>query len=155
MLVARGQVITLIRPKKHSIHPAGTKPLQSLGQSNGVLTDGSTDVHILLNTIQSPSIANSSASASWIPVCLPKFNASGFVNAYIEFLRPPDDESNPSSPTTASEASQSAEVPDTNLQDQSVALVCISGGGDFESIRGWCNLATEVSSSTSGLLLKG
>jgi hypothetical protein len=26
ILVARGQVITLVRPKKHSIHPAGTCP---------------------------------------------------------------------------------------------------------------------------------
>lgn len=30
ILVARGQVITLVRPKKHSIHPAGTYPLSIL-----------------------------------------------------------------------------------------------------------------------------
>ncbi|KAL0069868.1 Vacuolar fusion protein mon1 [Marasmius tenuissimus] len=132
MLVARGQVITLIRPKKHSIHPA--------------------DVHILLNTIQSPSIANSPASASWIPVCLPKFNASGFVNAYISFLRPQEGESTPSSPTTTtSGASQNTEAPDTVHHDPSVGLVCISGGGDFEGIRGWCNSATERLTS-EGLL---
>ncbi|KAH9179232.1 DUF254-domain-containing protein [Lactarius sanguifluus] len=41
ILVAQGRVITLARPKKHSIHPA--------------------DLHILMNTAHSPSIVNSSA----------------------------------------------------------------------------------------------
>ncbi|KAJ6585164.1 vacuolar fusion protein MON1 [Mycena capillaripes] len=95
VLVARGRVITLVRPRKHSIHPA--------------------DIHILLNTIHAPSILNSPASASWIPVCLPKFNPAGFVNAYISFPR----------------------------KDDGIGLICISGGGDFETIRSWCDSATE------------
>nr|GAT60115.1 predicted protein [Mycena chlorophos] len=125
VLVARGRVISLVRPKKHSIHPA--------------------DIHILLNTIHAPSILNSPASASWIPVCLPKFNHSGFVNAYISFPRK-DDGLQVQTPAPA------AETPATSVSlslsrplDSGIALVCISAGGgtsDFESIRTWCDGVT-------------
>ncbi|KAG7088288.1 hypothetical protein E1B28_012300 [Marasmius oreades] len=122
VIIADGQVVTLIRPKKHSIHPS--------------------DIHILLNTIQSPSIANSPASASWIPVCLPKFNASGFVNAYISFLAPPEEDNTPASPETIVNAANTGAL-GFNPEEQSVVLVCISGGGEFEAIRGWCDQATQ------------
>lgn len=39
------------------------------------------DLHILLNTITAPAVANN--PASWIPICLPRFNSSGFLYAYI------------------------------------------------------------------------
>ncbi|TFK40673.1 trafficking protein Mon1-domain-containing protein [Crucibulum laeve] len=138
VLIAQDRVVTLIRPKKHSIHPA--------------------DIHILLNTIHSPSIYNSPASASWIPICLPKFNPTGFVNGYISFLRtddtanmqnhssprsttsqPLDDEQAVSTPTiTRSSPSQVVE-----LNDLGISMVCISGGGDFEVIKTWCDAATK------------
>ncbi|KAK7056936.1 Vacuolar fusion protein mon1 [Paramarasmius palmivorus] len=138
MLVAWGQVITLIRPRKHSIHPA--------------------DIHIILNTIDNPSISNSPASASWIPICLPKFNASGFVNAYISFLQPTAGQPTPAvtpavevpNPTVESaedSSSSSSGVLTVSTppeeDDHSVVLVCISGGGDFETIRSWCDSATQ------------
>jgi len=31
--------------------------------------------------------------------------------------------------------------------DSGIALVCISGGGDFDTIRGWCDTATQVRST--------
>uniref|UniRef100_D8PXI0 Vacuolar fusion protein MON1 n=1 Tax=Schizophyllum commune (strain H4-8 / FGSC 9210) TaxID=578458 RepID=D8PXI0_SCHCM len=101
VLMARGRVVTLIRPRKHSVHPA--------------------DIHILLNTVYAPSILNAPASTSWIPLCLPKFNPSGFVNAYISFLSRPD----------------------TTYDDPNVVLVCISGGAEFDVVRGWCDSACE------------
>ncbi|KAG6878090.1 hypothetical protein C0993_012417 [Termitomyces sp. T159_Od127] len=122
MLVAEGKVITLIRPKKHSIHPA--------------------DIHIILNTIHSPSIINSPASSSWIPLCLPKYNPSSFVNAYISFLPRDNEVPSPSSqlqPDSEPTPTQEHVIPlyatSTQLR---LALVCISGGGEVESIRGWC-----------------
>jgi len=139
ILVAEGKVITLIRPRKHSIHPA--------------------DIHIVLNTIHSPSILNSPASSSWIPLCLPKFNPSGFVNAYISFLRRDvtvEHEEATSAPT--SETGNAADLsinsgptptqrsvapPYATPTQSRIALVCISGGGEFDSIRGWCDTATQ------------
>ncbi|KAJ6621862.1 vacuolar fusion protein MON1 [Mycena sp. CBHHK59/15] len=131
VLVARGRVITLVRPRKHSIHPA--------------------DIHILLNTMHAPSILNSPASASWLPVCLPKFNPSGFVNAYISFPRKDDGlEAKPATPLSdakSDEHENTAVVPKSRYAphklDSGIGLVCISGGAEFETIRGWCDSATE------------
>ncbi|KAG8714724.1 Vacuolar fusion protein mon1 [Ceratobasidium sp. 394] len=59
------KVVTLVRPRKHSIHPS--------------------DLHLLLNTLSAPAL-RSSSSASWLPICLPKFNPKGFLYCYVSFL---------------------------------------------------------------------
>ncbi|KAH8104565.1 trafficking protein Mon1-domain-containing protein [Cristinia sonorae] len=148
ILLAQGRVITLVRPKKHSIHPS--------------------DIHILVNTIHAPSIVNSSASASWLPICLPKFNSSAFVNAYVTFMRHGQasvDDTAPMSPTVSasvqgeseetvvaqdgsvetegSEPSSTSERPPTPHHAPEFGLVCVSGQADFEAVRSWCTSVTE------------
>jgi len=143
VLVAQGRVITLARPKKHSIHPA--------------------DLHILLNTAHSPSIVNSSASASWLPLCLPKYNPSSFVHVFVTFLQsnPQTDPSapapehktksrinpsgDPPSSTTLVQEADSAETEPSPLDRGSnsgtdIGLICVTANGDFESIRAWCDV---------------
>lgn len=153
VLMARGRVVTLIRPRKHSVHPA--------------------DIHILLNTVYAPSIVNAPAATSWIPMCLPKFNPSGFVNAYISFLSRPDSApvhvsvagsdsasqsiapsshsgssssplpgSQPASPSRASFA-ESAPAEQPAYDDPQVVLACISGGADLDTVRAWYESATD------------
>ncbi|KZT73756.1 DUF254-domain-containing protein [Daedalea quercina L-15889] len=138
ILIAQERVITLVRPKKHSIHPS--------------------DLHVLVNTIYAPSIINSSASASWLPICLSKFNSSAFVNAYVMFLRRDADKTplTPSFPKAASPNSQNsdllsesdhrseivgnsdrASVPEKSAPE--IGLVCVSGSADFEAVRSWCD----------------
>ncbi|THH30723.1 hypothetical protein EUX98_g3458 [Antrodiella citrinella] len=153
VLIAQGRVITLVRPKKHSIHPS--------------------DLHILINTIHVPSIMNSSASASWLPICLPKFDPAAFVNAYVTFMRPRSDSSEPvaspiPSPSVFGSVHGDAEEPVPRDQDSNagqdtapasstaqsiltapetapvdVGLVCVSGQADFEAVRSWCTSVTE------------
>lgn len=91
VLVAQGRVITLVRPKKHSIHPS--------------------DLHILINTVQSSSSVNSSAAASWLPICLPKFNPAAFVNAYVTFLRRKDDDTITATQTPTLPSTESSSGP--------------------------------------------
>ena len=126
------------------------------------------DLHILINTIHSPSIMNSSAAASFLPICLPKFNAAAFVNAYVTFLRRTEGSS--ARPETRDDASITASTINENADQHSVAesrnidadevslaessktaaarieigLVCVCGLADFEAVRGWCNTASEV-----------
>ncbi|KAI0250818.1 trafficking protein Mon1-domain-containing protein [Lactifluus subvellereus] len=141
ILVAQGRVITLARPKKHSIHPA--------------------DLHILMNTAHSPSIVNSSASASWLPLCLPKYNPSGFVNVFVTFLQPEthsDAGPSPPEPKTKhkvnapGDSPSSASAPEGDMaktdpplprrdpgSGADVGLFCVTANGDFESIRAWCS----------------
>ena len=152
ILIAKDKVVTLIRPRKHSIHPAGNCNYQSVlfDLSNTIL-----DLHIILNTLHSPSILNSPASASWIPFCLPKFNPSGFVNVFIAFPRKDDTGAQgahntpPHDQTFSTEhlenAAESLGGPN-ELNESDVALVCITGGGDFEAIRGWCETVITVRS---------
>jgi vacuolar fusion protein MON1 len=115
------------------------------------------DIHILLNTVHSPSIANSPASSSWIPICLPKFNPSSFVNAYISFLHKDDvDEVQAGGSTPNAEDatdSRSPSISSHNMKSsqpssdrRKVTLLCISGGGDLDAIRAWCATVTQVQS---------
>ncbi|TFY66718.1 hypothetical protein EVG20_g4361 [Dentipellis fragilis] len=157
ILVAQGRVITLVRPRKHSIHPA--------------------DLHLLMNTAHSPSIVNSSASASWLPLCLPKFDPSGFVNAYITFLqedlksddasistREGEDATDVRSSDAEHEGAVNAGDTSTKASRKSparpvgsgVGLICVSGNGDFESIRTWCDAVTKrlTSEGTLGAIHK-
>jgi len=133
ILIANNRVVTLIRPRKHSIHPA--------------------DLHIIMNTIHSPSIFNSPAASSWIPVCLPKFNAGGFVNAYITFIRKENNihfsDATASSSHDDRDSAKLVECTRTEensrpgarvgLDESGIAFVCINGGGEFDAIRGWCD----------------
>ncbi|KAH7106907.1 DUF254-domain-containing protein [Auriculariales sp. MPI-PUGE-AT-0066] len=95
ILMAKSRIITLARPRKHSIHPG--------------------DLHVLLSTVCAPSVRDS--PASWLPVCLPKFNSSGFLHAYVTFPRP----------------------------DAEIGLVLVSGGGPdaFDNVRNWCETVTK------------
>lgn len=173
VLIVRERVITLVRPKKHSIHPS--------------------DLHILINTVLSSSSVNSSAAASWLPVCLPKFNPAAFVNAYVTFLRrkdlegaeivqtpmqaqsqPSDDvsssaerrtsrsdgpsvpgqlhepeavesEPRPRTPETLPQSNTSSvSVVGSSASPIEIGLICVSGLGEFDAVRSWSSVAAEV-----------
>ena len=120
-----------------------------------------------MNTAHSPSIVNSSASASWLPLCLPKYNSSGFVNVFVTFLQSePNSESAATAPDSKAKSriAQPVETPsptrigheedpakadpflprrDTN-PGVDVGLVCVTANGDFESIRDWCDVVIGV-----------
>ncbi|CAG8553382.1 9388_t:CDS:10, partial [Ambispora gerdemannii] len=64
MLITNNKLITLLRPRRHSLHPA--------------------DLHLIFNTINGSSTFKS--AESWIPICLPKFNNKGFLHAYVSYI---------------------------------------------------------------------
>ncbi|KAG8914733.1 Vacuolar fusion protein mon1 [Tulasnella sp. 417] len=72
LLLADNRVVTLVRPKKHSVHPA--------------------DLHILLNTLSRSALSSVTGpdASTWLPICLPKFNPNGFLHAYVSYLVEPD-----------------------------------------------------------------
>ncbi len=155
ILVAQGRVITLVRPRKHSIHPSG---MANHERTPVLAVNYFADLHILVNTIHSPSILNNSAAASWLPVCLPKFNAAAFVNAYVMFLphgdvpnTPQDLPSEGEAESTAASA-ESDDAASTQSQPTGIAadrraevgLICVSGNADFEAVRAWCETVSTV-----------
>jgi len=73
MIVAEGRLVSVIRPRRHSLHPAG--------KSNGD-SGLNVDMQLLFSMVfNSSSLLN--GNEHWIPLCLPKFNAKGFLHAYI------------------------------------------------------------------------
>ncbi|ORZ02160.1 vacuolar fusion protein MON1, partial [Syncephalastrum racemosum] len=64
MIVAKGRLVTLLRPRKHSLHPS--------------------DLHLLFNMLTGSTTFHT--AESWTPLCLPKFNSKGFLHAYICYI---------------------------------------------------------------------
>jgi len=64
LLIAENQLITLVRMKDYFIHPA--------------------DLHLLCNLVSSSE--SFKLSESWTPICLPKFDSSGFMHAHVSYL---------------------------------------------------------------------
>lgn len=90
LLVAGGRLVSVIRPKKHSLHPG--------------------DLQLLFNMVFEADGVKAGGGESWIPVCLPGFNSSGYLYMYVSFLDIRNDIEN------------SAEI----TKDESVAIVLIS-----------------------------
>lgn len=64
ILVAKNQLITLIRPKRYSLHPS--------------------DLHLIFNLVSAST--SFQTAESWTPICLPRFDNSGYLYAHISYL---------------------------------------------------------------------
>lgn len=64
VLIADNQLITLLRPKKYSLHPV--------------------DLHMIFNLVAASTSFKS--AESWTPLCLPKFNNTGFLHAHVSYI---------------------------------------------------------------------
>ncbi|XP_060096046.1 vacuolar fusion protein MON1 homolog A [Heteronotia binoei] len=64
ILLAKNQLVSLVRKKDQFLHPI--------------------DLHLLFNLISSSSSFRE--GEAWTPICLPKFNSSGFFSAHISYL---------------------------------------------------------------------
>ncbi|XP_045167306.2 vacuolar fusion protein MON1 homolog A-like [Mercenaria mercenaria] len=64
LIIANSQLVTLVRMKKYFLHPM--------------------DLHLIINLINSAE--SFKAAESWTPICLPKFDSSGFLQAHISYL---------------------------------------------------------------------
>ncbi|GJJ73285.1 vacuolar fusion protein MON1 [Entomortierella parvispora] len=64
ILLTPTQLITLLRPRTHSLHPS--------------------DLHLIFNLLSGSTTFES--SESWTPICLPKFNNKSFLHAYICYI---------------------------------------------------------------------
>jgi len=64
ILIVDNQLVTMVRPKKFSLHPS--------------------DLHLIFNLV-SASTAFQTAE-SWTPICLPRFDNSGYLYAHVSYL---------------------------------------------------------------------
>ncbi|KAL4750825.1 hypothetical protein BDW72DRAFT_193484 [Aspergillus terricola var. indicus] len=111
LVVAGGRLVSVIRPKKHSLHPG--------------------DLQLLFNMIFEAEAVKAGGGESWIPVCLPGFNSSGYLYMYVSFL------------DLRENADAAAE--DTATTEESVAVILISTDKEsFFELQAMRNALVEV-----------
>lgn len=64
ILLANNQLVTLVRMNKFFLHPV--------------------DLHIIQNLVDSSESLKT--AESWTPICLPKFDANGYMHGHVSYL---------------------------------------------------------------------
>lgn len=83
LIVAAGRLVSVVRPKKHSLHPG--------------------DLHLIFNMLFEAGSVKAGGGENWIPLCLPGFNNTGFLYMYVSFFSTSQSTSEPEEerPSTA------------------------------------------------------
>ena len=107
LIVAGGRLVSAIRPKKHSLHPG--------------------DLQLILNMLFEAEGVKAGGGESWIPLCLPGFNANGYLYMFVSFLN------------LAGCIHQASDGEEISKED-AVAIIFISANKEsFESMRSMKN----------------
>ncbi|KAI1810051.1 vacuolar fusion protein MON1 [Poronia punctata] len=73
LIVAGGRLVSVIRPRRHSLHPS--------------------DLQLIFNMLFESGSIKSAGGENWIPLCLPAFNNRGYLYMYVSFLDSPAEHS--------------------------------------------------------------
>ncbi|KAK1600246.1 trafficking protein Mon1 [Colletotrichum navitas] len=66
LIVAGGKLVSVIRPRRHSLHPS--------------------DLQLIFNMLFESSGIRAGGGENWIPLCLPAFNNRGYLYMYVSFF---------------------------------------------------------------------
>ncbi|EDO14459.1 hypothetical protein Kpol_223p2 [Vanderwaltozyma polyspora DSM 70294] len=105
LVYPENKLVSVLRPKGHTLH--------------------TTDLHLLLCLIFNRFNNQDNNQELWVPICFPKFNANGFLYAYINFLSSKNNK--PSSRGTSS----ASNIKNSNNDKNCPALVLISAQKDM------------------------
>jgi hypothetical protein len=75
LIVAGGRLVSVIRPRRHSLHPS--------------------DLQLIFNMLFGSGGIKAAGGENWIPLCLPAFNNRGYLYMYVSFLGSRPEESTP------------------------------------------------------------
>lgn len=70
LIVAGGRLVSVIRPKRHSLHPS--------------------DLRLIFNMLFEAGSVRAGGGENWIPLCLPGFNNRGYLYMYVSFISAQD-----------------------------------------------------------------
>lgn len=91
LIVAGGRLVSVVRPKRHSLHPS--------------------DLQLIFNMLFEAKSIETGGGENWIPLCLPGFNSSGYLYMYVSFLAAEHEtEATRNRPSTGSSASPEDKV---------------------------------------------
>lgn len=66
LIVAGGRLVSVIRPRRHSLHPS--------------------DLQLIFNMLFEAEGIKAGGGENWIPLCLPGFNRNGYLYMYVSFM---------------------------------------------------------------------
>ena len=66
LIVAGGRLVSVVRPRKHSLHPS--------------------DLQLIFNMLFEADGVKAGGGENWVPLCLPGFNKNGYLYMYVSFL---------------------------------------------------------------------
>lgn len=66
LVVAGGRLVSVIRPKKHSLHPG--------------------DLQLIFSMLFQAGSVRAGGGENWIPLCLPGFNNTGYLYMFVSFI---------------------------------------------------------------------
>lgn len=91
LIVAGGRLVSVVRPKRHSLHPG--------------------DLQLIFNMLFEARSVKAGGGENWIPICLPGFNNTGYLYMYVSFLGThEEDGSSDDVPSTAGSTGPENEV---------------------------------------------
>jgi hypothetical protein len=96
LIVAGGRLVSVIRPRRHSLHPS--------------------DLQLIFNMLFESGGIKAGGGENWIPLCLPAFNNKGYLYMYVSFF---------DSGVSGEQAAESAAAKGLPA-DEEIALVLIS-----------------------------
>lgn len=70
LIVASGRLVSVVRPRKHSLHPS--------------------DLQLIFNMLFEARGVKAGGGENWIPLCLPGFNKNGYLYMYVSFVSASD-----------------------------------------------------------------
>ncbi|KIV91737.1 hypothetical protein PV10_06246 [Exophiala mesophila] len=104
LVVAGGRLVSVIRPKKHSLHPS--------------------DLQLIFNMIFEAEGIKAGGGESWVPICLPGFNNTGYLYMYVSFL------------DMAGDSARELDNNERISKDDSVAIILLSTNKEsFEELQ--------------------
>ncbi|KAL1842373.1 hypothetical protein VTJ49DRAFT_5438 [Mycothermus thermophilus] len=103
LIVAGGRLVSVIRPRKHSLHPS--------------------DLQLIFNMLFESGNIKAGGGESWIPLCLPAFNNRGYLYMYVSFF---DDESLETDPGAAADPDTGQQHTEAQAAADDIALILIS-----------------------------
>ncbi|KAK3395594.1 trafficking protein Mon1-domain-containing protein [Sordaria brevicollis] len=102
LIVAGGKLVSVIRPRKHSLHPS--------------------DLQLIFNMLFESGGIRAGGGENWVPLCLPAFNNRGYLYMYVSFFDTVDISEET---TTPLEPPQPATQPPKS-PDEEIAIILIS-----------------------------
>lgn len=130
LIVAGGKLVSVIRPRKHSLHPS--------------------DLQLIFNMLFESGNVQAGGGENWIPLCLPAFNNRGYLYMYVSFF-----DTTTTTPTTTPSDPPNPAPSDTpaNPEEQTAIILISTDKESFYDLQSMRDKVAAKLLSNGGLAL--